>query len=206
MAKNSFNYFDAFKEMVEGSMAAASLLDEILNNYDPQDLLARMSSMHEIEHSNDELIHITQNNLIKEFIPPIEREDISLLVEILDEPTDSIEEVLFALYMFNICSIRPVALSMSSLIVRAVDTLYEAILEFNQYGKNSSLKEKVIEVNRIEEEGDKMHLNAMRELYVNEDDAVTLIIWTRVLDKLESCLDDIERSANLLESIALKNF
>ena len=108
--------------------------------------------------------------------------------------------------MLNVDVIRPFALEMSKLIVSAVDMLYEVIIEFNSKSNSTSLKEKVIEVNRIEEEGDKIYLNAMRDLYVKEDNAKTLIIWTRILDRLEMCIDDIEKCANLIESIALKNF
>lgn len=206
MEKTEFNYFKMLREMVEGSMAAATLLNEILNDYKPSELITRMSEMHEIEHSNDGLIHITQSHLIKEFLTPIDREDIQVLIEELDEPTDSIEDVLFALYMYNIHEIKPEALKFSQLICSATDALYEAIIEFQNYNKNSEIRDKIIEVNRLEEEGDNLHLNAIRNLYIKEKDAKELLIWTRTFDKLERCLDDIEKSANLLQSIILKNF
>lgn len=206
MQKNEFNYFKILREMVEGSMAAATLLNEILNDYKPEELIDRMRQMHEIEHSNDGLIHITHNHLIREFLTPIDREDIQVLLQELDEPTDSIEDVLFALYMYNIQEIKPEALKFSKLISRATDALYEAIIEFQNYNKKSKIKDKIIEVNRLEEEGDNLHLNAIRDLYIKEKDAKELLIWTRTFDKLERCLDDLEKSANLLQSIILKNF
>lgn len=206
MKENGFNYFRAFTEMVEGSMAAARLLDEILEDYDPLALDARIRQMHEIENSNDTLIHETLNHLIKEFLPPLEREDISALIEELDNPTDAIEDVLFALYMYNITEIRPEAIKFSKLIVEAVDTLYEASIEFKDFQKNSELtKEKIIKVNEIEGKGDKLYIEAIRDLYTNNEDAKHVIAWTKIMSKLEKCLDTLEKSANLMEFIMMKN-
>ncbi len=206
MKEKSFNYFRVFTEMVEGSMAAARLLDEILENYDPLALDVRIRQMHDIENSNDVLVHDTLNQLIKEFLPPIEREDISALVEELDNPTDAIEDVLFALYMYNVTEIRPEAIKFSKLIVEAVDILYDASIEFKDFKKDdTSTKEKIIKVNEIEGKGDKLYIEAIRELYTNCQDSKEVIAWTKIISKLEKCLDNLEKSANLMEFIMMKN-
>ena len=206
MKEKSFNYFRVFTEMVEGSMAAARLLDEILENYDPLSLDVRIRQMHDIENSNDVLVHDTLNQLIKEFLPPIEREDISALVEELDNPTDAIEDVLFALYMYNVTEIRPEAIKFSKLIVEAVDILYDASIEFKDFKKDdTSTKEKIIKVNEIEGKGDKLYIEAIRELYTNCQDSKEVIAWTKIISKLEKCLDNLEKSANLMEFIMMKN-
>lgn len=206
MKEKSFNYFRVFTEMVEGSMAAVRLLDEILENYDPLALDVRIRQMHDIENSNDVLVHDTLNQLIKEFLPPIEREDISALVEELDNPTDAIEDVLFALYMYNVTEIRPEAIKFSKLIVEAVDILYDASIEFKDFKKDdTSTKEKIIKVNEIEGKGDKLYIEAIRELYTNCQDSKEVIAWTKIISKLEKCLDNLEKSANLMEFIMMKN-
>lgn len=206
MNNKNFDYFRVFTEMVEGSMAAARLLDEILENYEPYSLNAHLREMHEIENSNDNLIHETLNHLIKDFLPPIEREDISSLIEALDEPTDSSEDVLFSLYMYNIEEIRPVALKFSKLIVEAVDELYEASIEFKNFKKSDSLtKERIIKVNEIEGKGDRLYIEAIRNLYTSDEDPKIIIAWTKVLTKLENCLDTLEKCANLMELIMMKN-
>ncbi|MBP2026019.1 DUF47 domain-containing protein [Peptoniphilus stercorisuis] len=206
MKNYGFDYFRAFTEMVQGSMAAARLLDEILKEYDPLALDARIRQMHEIEKSNDMLIHETLRHLIREFLPPIEREDISTLIEELDDPTDAIEDVLFALYMYNITEIRPEAIKFSELIVEAVDTLYEASIEFKNFKNGEDkTKEKIIKVNEIEGRGDNLYIDAIRELYTSSLDPKTIVAWTKVLSKLEKCLDTLEKSANLMEFIMMKN-
>ena len=206
MKEKSFDYFRAFTEMVEGSMAAARLLDEILENYDPYALNAHIREMHEIENSNDSLIHETLNHLIKEFLPPLEREDISSLIEALDDPTDSAEDVLFALYMYNVETIRPEAIKFSKLIVESVDALYEASVEFKNFKKNDvSTKEKIIKVNDIEGKGDSLYIESIRKLYTGNEYPKLIIAWTKVLNKLENCLDTLERCANLMEFIMMKN-
>ncbi|MDO5715666.1 MAG: DUF47 family protein [Tissierellia bacterium] len=206
MKKNNFNYFTIFREMVEGSMAAARLLDEIMNDYVPDELEERMEAMHKIEHSNDSLVHHTLKELVTEFLPPIEREDITDLMESLDNSTDKIEDVLFALYMYNIHEIRQEALEFSALIVEAVDALYDAICLFPTFNKNyEQIRKFIIKVNDLEEKGDRLHMSAVRALYKEQESSKDVVVWTRTFDRLERCLDSIESIANQIESIIMNN-
>lgn len=206
MGKKGYDYFRAFTKMVEGSMAAAILLDEILNKYNKFELDAHINKMHKIENANDELVHEILNHLIKEFLPPIEREDISLLTQQLDEPTDTAEDVLFALYMFNIDEIIPEAVEFSKLIVQAVDVLYEASRDFVNFKKDSkTVKEKIIRVNEIEGKGDQLYIQTMRKIYTSDMDAKDVMKWTRIINKLENCLDTLEKCSNEMEFIMMKN-
>ncbi|WP_036729931.1 DUF47 domain-containing protein [Peptoniphilus mikwangii] len=201
----SFDYFRIFTEMVEGSMAAARLLDEIIKEYDPLTLEVRIKQMHDIEHSNDLIVHEAITHLIRDFLPPLERDDISSLLEELDNPTDSIEDVLFSLYMYNVKEIRAEALEFSSLIIEATDALYDAFIEFKKFRGENSTKEKIIIVNDIESNGDKLYIKTMRNLYTNCNNDKEIIIWTKIFDKLERCLDDLERVANSVESIMISS-
>lgn len=206
MKKEKLNYFDNFLKMVEGTMASARLLDEILREYRAEDLTNRMKEMHEIEHSNDLLVHETLRYLIGDFLPPLKREDITLLTEKLDTPTDLIEDVLFGLYMYNVEDIDKQALEFSNLIVQATDALYDSMVKFLDFKKNEEeIRNPIILINQLEETGDQLHIEAMRKLYQCSEANKNVLIWTRIYDRLEYCLDSIESVANSMESIMMNN-
>ena len=103
-------------ELVGYSCKAAELLKEILNDFDSEMLPQKMKEMHEIEHSGDEARHRMIRRLAKEFITPIEREDIMVMADSIDTVTDTIEDVLMRMYMYNISQVTEHALKMTDVI------------------------------------------------------------------------------------------
>ncbi len=203
--KKDVNYFDTFIELVEYSSKAADLLNEIMNNFNAEVLQEKISEMHEIEHTGDEARHRMIRRLAKEFITPIEREDIMALADAIDDVTDSIEDVLMHLYMFNIKKIREHALKMTEIIVKCCNALKPALHEFKNFRKSQTLHKLVVEVNFLEEEGDKLFKEAIRDLYVNCDDFKEVTAWSQTFDYLENCCDACEEVANVIENIVMKN-
>lgn len=203
--ERNYDYFKVFIKMVEKAIEASKLLDDILNNFPPENLQEELDKMHEIEHDCDILMHSTMNRLVKEFLPPIEREDIINLVQTLDDITDSVEDVLMAIYMFNVEELKPEALEFSKLIVNSSKCLHDVVVEFGNFKKSKDIKDKIIRVNTLEEEGDRLYLKTIRNLYTGDEDIKTVVIWTRVIDRMEKCLDSLEEASNQMESIILKN-
>ena len=95
-----FDYFNAFLAMGRHSLRAGELLKETLETYDPAVLKERMAQLHTVEHSADTLKHQLTDQLIREFLPPIEREDIMELSDVIDDLTDAIEDVVIRRYMY----------------------------------------------------------------------------------------------------------
>ena len=94
---------------VNSACAAADMLCTVFDHYEPEALPGHIEAMHKIEHSADIAKHGTMEQLVREFLPPIDREDIMELSGTIDDVTDSIEDVLLRLYMFNIRTLRPEA-------------------------------------------------------------------------------------------------
>ncbi|MDR3242970.1 MAG: DUF47 family protein [Clostridiales Family XIII bacterium] len=198
-------YFDAFIEMVGYSCEAAALLKEIMENYDPGALTKCMKDMHEIEHGGDIARHIMTKKLVKEFITPIEREDIMDMAESIDKVTDRIEDVLMHMYMFNIREIREDALKMAGVIVQCCEALKVAIDGFSDFRKSKTLHEKIIEINHYEEEADEIFIEAVRQVFLSGRDPVTVIAWYHTLHDMEDCCDACEDVADVIESVMMKN-
>ncbi len=110
-------------------------MHESLSNFHTKEIEAEMVKMHEIEHSADLYMHGILNRLMKEFITPIEREDIINIVQQIDDLTDTIEDVVMRMYMYNIQSIRAEVLEFTELIVRCCLALKTALQDFHHFKK-----------------------------------------------------------------------
>ncbi|NLY18168.1 MAG: DUF47 domain-containing protein [Clostridiaceae bacterium] len=203
--RDSFNYFDAFVKLVGYSCQAADLLNEIVTNFNAGKLPEKTKEMHNIEHSGDFERHGVLRKLSREFITPIEREDIMALTDSIDDVTDTIEDVVMRMYMFNIQGIREHAIKMTEIIVKCCNALKQALEEFHNFRKSKILHNLIVEVNVLEEEGDKLFTEAIRHLYVNCKDPIEVIAWDQTFSYLESCCDACEEVANVIESIIMKN-
>ena len=104
--KQDVYYFNNFVACAEESCHAAHLLKDVLANFNPDDLTGRLDEMHAIETRADGRKHEAMDRLAKEFIPPIEREDIITLSQYLDDLTDKIEDVLLRIYMNHVTRVR----------------------------------------------------------------------------------------------------
>ena len=203
--KKNNDYFKIFVELLDYSCQAAKLLIEVMTDYHPEELEQRMEEMHEIEHSADLAKHQMMEQLAREFITPIEREDIMLMADFIDNVTDAIEDVLMRLYMFNITVIRKDALEVASIIAQCCEELKKALEEFGNFRKSKTLHKHIVEVNRLEEVGDKLYTEATRRLYVSEMNPVAVAAWTHVFHILEKACDACEDVSDVIESVMMKN-
>lgn len=206
-AKKAGNdYFEMFVGLSNYCCRAAVCLHDSLTNFEPDKLPETMDAMHEIEHTADLAKHDVMEKLIKEFLPPIEREDIIALTQMIDDVTDSIEDVLLKMYMYNIRAVREDALLFTKTILDCCRALMVAMEDFKNYKHSERVRESIIEINRLEEIGDKLYTEAVRKLYVEpEHDPVEVYAWTIAFSRLERCCDACEEASNLLETIIMKN-
>ncbi|MDD3191514.1 MAG: DUF47 family protein [Bacilli bacterium] len=207
MSKQDSYYFNSFVHLVEYSCRAAKLLKEVINNYDPSQLEQLKDQMHDIEHAADLAKHLIIEKLVKEFITPIEREDIIKITQDIDNVTDAIEDVLLRLYMYNVQSIREEFKEFADIIVQCCDGLIVATSEFQFFKqrKVSKLYEAIVEVNRLEEVGDRIYTNLVRNLFTTEKDPVNLVIWEELAYRFEKCCDVCEDVADAIEAVVMKN-
>lgn len=203
--KKDENYFSTFVGLVKFSCDAAALLNEIVYNFNPEDLEDKMKQMHNIEHAGDVERHIMMKKLAREFITPIEREDIVAMADAIDNVTDNIEDVVLSMYMFNITSMREEALKMTDIIVKCCEALRQALEEFHNFRKSQTLHDLIIEINRMEEEGDELFTHATRKLYVDCKNPIEVYGWDRTLHYMEKCCDACEDVSDVIESIMMKN-
>ena len=198
-------YFDNFIACVECSQRAAVLLGETLKNYSKADMTKKREQIHEIEHEADMKKHELMHMLNKAFITPIEREDIVSLAQNLDDITDTIEDVFLRIYICDVDTIKENAIAMTDLVISACEALKTAMEEFPEFRKSTKLKEYLIRINDLEEEGDHLFIEGMRALHTDGEDALTVIAWRDIYSYLERCMDACEHAADVVESVIMKN-
>jgi predicted phosphate transport protein (TIGR00153 family) len=199
-------YFEGFKEMCGYSSDAAVFLKEILADYDPELIGRHRTKMHAIEHDGDVARHQMFRSLLKESKLPIEREDVVAMADAIDVITDSIEDVLLRLYMFDIREIRPEMLKISDVMIRIIRTLREALAEFPDFRTSKTLQEKLIEINSLEEEGDLLYIEAVRSVYTDEAiPPVKVAAWAHIFVYMEEVIDAVEDAADVIESVMMKH-
>ena len=205
MAQKKNYYFDEFIVMVDHSYQAAEFLQECLRNFDPNAMEEQRKAMHEIEHAEDQIKHDMMAKLAKEFVTPIDREDIIQLADALDTVTDKIDDILIRLYMYDIRELQPAAQAFTDVIMRCCKTLQAAVTEFPNFHKSTTLSQLVIDVNTMEDEGDSIYIDAMHTLHTGDGSALEKFVWSELYECFEDCCDACENVADLIEAVVMKN-
>lgn len=198
-------YFDNFVACAEDSCRAAQMLKEALENFRPETLKEQLDKIHEVEHSGDAKKHEMLDHLAKEFLPPIEREDIVSLSQNIDNMTDKVEDVMLRVYMNNVQDIEPNALKMTDVVIQCCDAVRDLLIEFKNFKRSRTIKQLIIRINDLEEESDKLFIESIRGLYTEWDNPIRIIAWRDIYIYLERCADACEHVADVVESVIMKN-
>lgn len=205
MVKKSNDYFELIKKQTAYCVEASDLLEKILCQFDKNSIIDYRKQMHEIEHSADDVHHDILNKLSTEFITPIDQEDILHLVQIIDDITDAIDEVILDIYMYHIESIPERTEELSKIVNRCVKALDEAVAELKNFKKRETLHTLLINVNDIEIEADQVYIEAIYELFGSDIDNKNLFGAKAVYEGLENCCDLCEHAADVIEQVVIKN-
>ena len=193
-------YFDLFEEAGRNIFTAADLLDRLLADYPDNAHLAR--DILNCEHEGDRITHDIIDRLNHPFVTPIDREDILALASALDDVVDYTEEVADYLGLYKIEAPMDQAIKLAQVLKAACRQLSEAIPRLRGF---RDISEHTVEVNRLENEGDRITREAVASLFDGGIDPMVVIRWKDVFERLEAAIDSTERVANILEGIVIKN-
>ncbi len=195
-------FFGLFKESAAKILEAGEAFAELVHDY--TDVEDKVSRLKVLETECDIQTHKLLRHLNSSFITPFDREDIYNIAREMDDIVDAIEEVANSFTTFDIKEMRPEALTMATLILQAVRELETLFMHLHEIKTGSIVMEQVIEVNRIENEGDIVFRSTMKKLFREADDAIELIKWKQLYEQLEDALDSCEKVANLIEGAVMK--
>jgi uncharacterized protein len=193
-------YFELFEEAGENIRHAADLLDRMLRNYPDSKDLARDILI--CEQEGDRITHDIINRLNHTFVTPIDREDILALASALDDIVDFTEEVADYLGLYKIEAPMDQAIRLAHVLLLASEQVAEAIPRLRGF---RDLSHYTVEINRLENEGDRITREAVASLFQNGIDPMVVIRWKDLFERLEEAIDAAEHVANILEGIVIKN-
>lgn len=198
-------YFQNYIECADCACRAAKYLEQCLANYEPDRLADMLQELHKTEHEADLKKHELSAALAKAFVTPIEREDLDILSQNIDEVTDKIEEVLQLFYIYGIKVVKTNAVLFVQNIIKCCEMMRDMLTEFENYKKPQKLKEMIIALNHAEEECDKLYLDFSRQINLESTDALEIISWRDIYSCMESCSDACEHVADSIETVVMKN-
>lgn len=199
------DYFQLFVRQSAYAVQASGILRETMASPDLFRLYDTVEQMHRLEREADTLRETLTQALLRDFLPPIEREDILTLSGELDNVTDMAEETLREMYMFHIDVPRADALELADVVQQSCAALHEAVQVFRHFKRPDRLRSLLSRVYTLEETSDALYTDCVRALYGGTNDPRQLLRWTQVYGSLENCCDACAHAANAMESVMFKN-
>lgn len=205
MAKGDKFYFENFSTCAHLAKDAATYLVECLENYDLNKMGDMLEKMHSFEHHADIKKHEMNEALAKAFVTPVDREDLDMLSQQLDNVSDTIEEILQKFYIYNIEKMHPAAIDFARNLVRGCEVIVQIMDEFENFKKSKTMHQLIIACNDVEECCDSLYLSTMQSLTKDSADVLTTVAWYKIFDCFEASVDACEHVSECVGSIIMKN-
>jgi predicted phosphate transport protein (TIGR00153 family) len=193
-------YFELFEEAGRNIERAAELLDRMMRDYPDQKELAE--TIRDCEHEGDRIVHDIYHHLNQTFVTPIDREDILALASALDDIVDYTEEVADYLGLYRIEAPMDQSIRLARVLRDASQQIAAAMPRLRGF---RDISHYTVEINRLENEGDRITREAVAALFDGGIDPMVVIRWKDVYERLEAAIDATEKAANILEGIVIKN-
>jgi uncharacterized protein len=200
IAPRDREFFDLFEEAGGNVLRAAGLLEEMLRDFPERSELAREILI--CEQDGDRITHDIIQRLNQTFVTPIDREDIYELASALDDVVDYTEEVADYLGLYQIEAPMDQSQELSRVLLACARQISEAMPQLRDF---KDISRHTVEINRLENDGDRLTREAIASLFDNGIDPMVVIRWKDIFERLEEAIDATEHVANILEGIVIKN-
>jgi predicted phosphate transport protein (TIGR00153 family) len=193
------SFYDLFSESAQHLVVGAELLAEMLaDGSDKEEVASRMRAA---EHQADETTHAIVKRVNSTFVTPFDREDIYALGSGLDDVMDMMDEVVDLILLYEVQQIPPELSQQVEVIQRCAELTAEAMPKLQAM---QSWEEYWIEINRLENTGDKNHRRMLAQLFSGEYKTIEVLKLKDIVESLEGAIDAFEKVANIVEQIAVK--
>lgn len=196
-------FFDLFEALAQHVLSGARSLSELAVQFPA--IKSIIQRIRDAEHAGDELTHQALDRLDRTFITPYDREDIHELVGGLDDIIDEIDALAKRFPMYHVSHMEPLFQKQTQVLVAAATALSEAVQLLRKSHRLTDLSPQLIEIHRLENEGDDNHQAAVSHLFEGGVEALEVIKWMDLFGRVEKAIDKCEDVSNTLERISLKN-
>jgi hypothetical protein len=193
-------FYEDFLAMAEHVCTAARVLEEMVSSDPP--LAAKTEDIKELEHRCDFLTHEIIQRLHRTFVNPIDREDIHALAKVMDDVMDAIDASAHLFVQYRIDKVRDGVRRFCHITVSATEQIRAALKHME---RRESVTPSVVEVNRLENEADRVHQDVITCLFDEEKDPITIMKWKEIFDYLEATVDCIEDVSDVIQGVVVKH-
>jgi len=195
-------FFDLFEESARNLVRGASLLAELIGKW--ENIEEKVREISELEHHGDNITHRIIAQLHATFVTPIDREDIAQLAERMDDVMDFIEGAAVAMLIYEVKRPTERAQELADILVRSTSEVSAALPRLRRRNQLNKIPEHCIEINRLENEADRVVRAALTELFHDQVDLADVIKWREIYEHMETATDRCEDIANVLEGVMIK--
>ena len=197
-------FFFLLHQSASNIQEVARRLQDLMENF--ENVPAKVQEIKDLEEFGDRIIHDITHSLHRTFVTPIDREDIMALATTLDDVVDAIDEAAQYTLEYKIEEPTEYARHLATIIVQCADELERAVALISTRGsKLKDILPMAVELNRLENEADKVTSRARGELFNNGFEVTQILKWRDIYDDLEQATDRAEDAANVLEGIVIKH-
>ena len=198
-------YFDSFPALAHFSVRCGEMILEFIKNFDHKRLEEVKTAVHVVEHEADDLKHEVTARLLKEFMTPIDREDIYELLRLIDEVTDAIEEISLRLYLYDVKELPKNFVELTEVTIKCMRETENCLNNMYDYLNLDAFKPLVDAVVKLEEESDAIYIESVHALYRSEKNEKLLYIDETLYSLMETVSDKCREVCRYVQNIALKN-
>jgi uncharacterized protein len=195
-------FFDLFDQQVAIVSEAGHTLVNLT-----KDFTSVKEKRHEIElleHKGDEITHAIYERLNRSRNPPLSREEISSLASSLDEVLDYIDGSAEKMVYYGIESSDTYMVELAKLIHLSTVEIDAAVRNIRSIRDPSFIRDRCIEINRLENLADDVLAEAITNLFQTKD-TLTIIKMKDIYEWLEIATDECEDVADVLSDIAFRH-
>jgi uncharacterized protein len=192
-------FYDLFSQAARHLVDGAPLLAEMLAEDSDRESIAKR--MRDAEHAADETTHMIVRRVNTTFVTPFDREDIYALASSLDDVMDFMEEAVDLILLYQVVKLPKELANQVDVIQRCAELTAASMPRLREM---ADLEEYWIEINRLENLGDKSYRRILAKLFSGKYEALEVMKLKDIVDSLEAAIDAFERVANIVEQIAVK--
>ncbi len=191
-----------FEQGTQNAVKIAQQLKDMVHVW--ENIKERVGVITDLEHQGDAITHQIFGQLHSYFITPFDREDIALLAHSIDDVTDFIHSAADAMLLYKVKAPTNRAKELADIVLQTVVEVEKAVSEMHDRVGRKQLLKRCVEINRLENIGDRVYRSAIAELFDGSVDVADLIKWREIYNHMESVIDRCEDIANILEGVAIK--
>ncbi|HCS76383.1 MAG: DUF47 family protein [Smithellaceae bacterium] len=197
------NFFDYFEKLAAKIEEGGQFFLEMARHHNFS--AARVSRLKEIEHEADGIAHKTYERMHKTFLTPIDREDIYLLVNKMDEILDHIEGTAIRIHMYKVKKPNDEIIKQAEILFQAIQKIKSVVHGLRNMKNSQMILDGCVEIHTLENAGDVILRAIITDLFIKEKDAIELLKWKEIFERLEEAIDVCETVSNIMGTIVLKH-